>query len=369
LAGSLFGGAMLLSSTVATSAAACGYPGTTDCVPQPGNLTEATVAAAVFRQAVDSFTATVQSHVATSLLTARRAAPTAAATSQGSTDASNPSASGNSGPEAAPQGTGKDRAAAAATKSAPGAAASWSEGGQGALDDSNTDKKYHGTHRIFTVGTDYRLDDHILTGVAIAADDSSLDLESAGGHRAATGGTASAFAGYKFNDTYAASAILGYGHVFNFIALPAGAGWTKDNFGSDRTFLQINASAGYDLGDDLRLVPSVNYTESAERAGSHPGTLGTIGTSNTNTTNLGTARAGAQLNYAVIESFVPFIDLAAEHDLVNSLGSANRTGLVAGAGFLAPVSDHFSLGATTSDSFGRGGQNELQYGVNVRYTW
>ncbi len=243
----------------------------------------------------------------------------------------------------------------------------WGDASLALLNNTDAASKYNGLHKAATLGTDYRIDDQLVVGVAFTPDQADINLRSIDGNRTSTGISGAAYAGYKFDDTYAVSAIAGYGRAFNFSRQPVAGVEVKDNYNTNRYLAQLSASAAYLLQDDLRVIPSLSYTHSVESESRHHSSDGAD--IKIPTVRLGTVKAGAQLDYAVTEQIVPFVTGGIERDLINSGGSGRRLGFSAGGGVQVPLDDNLTLGAVATTNFGRGAQTETQFAANIRYSW
>lgn len=243
----------------------------------------------------------------------------------------------------------------------------WGDASWSFLDNTDSVNKYNGTHKVASLGADYRVDDWLVVGAVISPDATDINLKSVDGNRNSMGATFSTYAAYKFDETYAVSGILGYGKVFNFTRQPVSGLWVKDHYPSDRYLAQVSASAAYMLQDDLRVIPTLSYTHAMELSPRHYSSDGTE--ISLPSVRLGTVKLGAQLDYAVSPEIVPFVTAGIERDLVNSGGSANRTGFQLGGGIQAPLDDNITLGAVVSSNLGRGAQSETQLAANIRYSF
>ena len=243
----------------------------------------------------------------------------------------------------------------------------WGDASLALLDNSDASSKYNGLHKAATLGTDYRIDDSLVVGVAFTPDQADINLRSVDGNRTSTGISGTAYAGYKFDDTYAVSAMAGYGRAFNFSRQPIAGVEVKDNYDTNRYLAQVSASAAYLLQDDLRVIPSLSYTHSVESESRHHSSDGAD--VKIPMVRLGTVKAGAQLDYAVTDQIIPFVTGGIERDLINSGGPGRRLGFSAGGGVQVPLDDNLTLGAVATTNFGRGAQSETQFAANIRYSW
>jgi len=243
----------------------------------------------------------------------------------------------------------------------------WGDAGAAYLRNVRSASKYHGWLKSAVLGVDYRLGDTWVVGAALSPDQTSLKLSSVDGDRDTAGIGVSLYAGYKIDDTYSVSVIGGYGRAFvNGKQSVAGVD-VKDSYGSNRYNAQVALSAGYTLGDDIRLSPTISYTHAIETTSKHHSDDGAE--VKLPTSSLGTIRAEARLELTANNVFVPFLVGGVEHDIVNSGGSTGRTGFTAGGGVQVPYDENVSLGALAVADFGRDGQSTFRFGANARFSW
>jgi outer membrane autotransporter protein len=243
----------------------------------------------------------------------------------------------------------------------------WGDASLAWLDNTDAASKYDGLQKAGTLGTDYRFGDKLIAGVAFTPTQADLNLRSVNGNRDSTAISGTAYAGYKLDDVYAIQAMAGYGRAFNSGDQPVAGVDVKDNYDTNRYLAQIGLSAAYLLEDDLRVIPSLTYTQSNESASNQHSSDGAQ--VNTPAIRLGTVKAGAQVDYAVTSQIVPFVTGGVERDLINSGGSEGRQGYSVGGGVQAPIDDNLILGVVASNNFGRAAQSETQIAANIRYSW
>jgi len=243
----------------------------------------------------------------------------------------------------------------------------WGDVGLTFLNNGRAASKYNGTHKAAVFGVDYRANDNIIVGAALSPDLANLKLSSVDGTRDTAGIGLSLYAGYRFDDTYSATAIAGYGRAFTNSEQSVGGTKVKDDYGSNRWNGRLAFSAGYVLGDALRLTPTLSYSHSIETTAKHYSSDGAE--IKLPTTNIGTIGADLQLEYAVSDRVVPFLTGGVAHDVINSGGSRARTGFTAGGGVQAPIDDNLNIGAVVVGEFGRDQQTSLRIGANARFSW
>jgi len=243
----------------------------------------------------------------------------------------------------------------------------WGDAGAAYMNNTRSASKYHGWLKSAVLGVDYRLGDTWVVGAALSPDQTSLKLSSVDGDRDTAGVGVSLYAGYKIDDTYSVSVIGGYGRAFVNGKQSVAGGDVKDSYGSNRYNAQVALSAGYKLGDDLRLSPTISYTHAIETTAKHHSDDGAE--VKIPTSSLGTIRAEARLELTTNDKFVPFLVGGVEHDVVNSGGSTGRTGFTAGGGVQVPYDENLTLGALALADFGRDGQSTFRFGANARFSW
>jgi outer membrane autotransporter protein len=83
--------------------------------------------------------------------------------------------------------------------------------------------------------------------------------------------------------------------------------------------------------------------------------------------HLGQVRLGGELSYA-LESVTPYVSAMYEIDYRNSEGG-DRTGAVLGVGLRTAVTENFTAGAFASAQVLRDDDENVTFGVNLRYSF
>ncbi|MBI1208841.1 MAG: autotransporter domain-containing protein [Azospirillum sp.] len=240
----------------------------------------------------------------------------------------------------------------------------WADTSLSLLDDTRLNNKSNGWLTSTVFGIDARVDEHVLVGATVGPDYTHVNLRSVDGQQTQVAGTMTVYGAYQFDDHYYISAIAGYGRGASEVSQPISGQAVTGTYGSERYIFNLSSGGNFAIDEQTRSTVTLGYTLAIDAPDPYHSSDGArVGLPST---QLGTLRLGGQVEYAATESAFPFVAAAFERDLVNSKGSANRTGYQFGGGFNYTMDGDTTAGLVANTSFGRGKESQHQFGANLR---